>query len=112
MENSDLLTVLLATITAFSGVGAWNFYQKKLELKAKQREEETEQGYLYRDDLRDRVAVLEARLEENRKERDELIEKITELSAETSALRVEVQYLREERQKLQEVINTLSITSE
>ena len=63
---------------------------------------------IYRDDLRERVAVLEHRLEDERKERDELMEKFTKLAEETAALRVEVQFLREERDKLQELVDSMS----
>ena len=47
-------------------------------------------------------------MEDERKERDELMEKFTKLAEETAALRVEVQFLREERDKLQELVDSMS----
>ena len=111
VEQNDIITLLIAVIGTLGGASAWQYYQKKLELKNTLQEKEREQKYLYRDDLRERVAVLESKLEDSRKERDELMEKFTKLAEETAALRVEVQYLREERDKLQGIVDRLTSES-
>lgn len=108
MEQSDIITLLIAVIGTLGGASAWQYYQKKLELKNAEQEKEREQKYIYRDDLRERVAVLESKLEGSRKDRDDLMEKLRTLSEETAALRVEVQYLREEREKLQRTVDKLT----
>jgi|TARA_R110000824_G_scaffold65685_11_gene170967 uncharacterized coiled-coil DUF342 family protein len=108
MDQSDIITLLIAVIGTLGGASAWQYYQKKLELKNIAQEKEREQKYLYRDDLRERVAVLESKLEDSRKEHVELLEKFTKLTEETAALRVEVQFLREERDKLQGIVDKLT----
>ena len=108
MQESDILTLLIAVVGTLGGASAWQFYQKRLEIKAVEAEKEHKQKYIYRDDLRERVAVLETKLEESRAARDELLENLRALSEETAALRVEVQFLREERDKLQKTIDKLT----
>ena len=108
MEETDIITLLVALVGTLGGASAWQYYQKKLEIRAGQEEHENRQKYIYRDDLRERVAILETKLEESRTARDELLEQLRLLSEETAALRVEVQFLREEREKLQETIDRLT----
>lgn len=108
MQENDILTLLIAVVGTLGGASAWQFYQKRLEIKAVEAEKEHKQKYIYRDDLRERVAVLETKLEESRAARDDLLENLRVLSEETAALRVEVQFLREERDKLQKTIDKLT----
>jgi len=109
MEQSDIITLLVAVVGTLGGASAWQFYQKRLELKVASEEKDKAQQHVYRDDLRERVAVLEAKLDTSRNERDELLEKLRVLAEETAALRVEVQFLREEREKLTALVEKLSI---
>ena len=108
MDTSDIITLLIALVGTLGGASAWQFYQKRMELRAGQEEHENKQKHIYRDDLRERVAILETKLEESRTARDELLEQLRLLSEETAALRVEVQFLREEREKLQQTIDRLT----
>ena len=109
MEQSDIITLLIAVVGTLGGASAWQFYQKRLELKVASEEKDKAQQHVYRDDLRERVAVLEAKLDTSRNERDELLEKLRVLAEETAALRVEVQFLREEREKLTALVEKLSM---
>ena len=108
MEHNDVITLLIAVIGTLGGASAWQYYQKKLEIKTSQEEKQRGEQHIYRDDLRERVAILESKLEDERSERDELMEKFTKLTEETAALRVEVQFLREERDKLQRLVNNMT----
>lgn len=108
MEQSDIITLLIAVIGTLGGASAWQYYQKKLEIRTTREEKRHGEQHIYRDDLRERVAILESKLEDERKERDELMEKFTKLTEETAALRVEVQFLREERDKLQKLVNNMT----
>jgi uncharacterized coiled-coil DUF342 family protein len=109
MEQNDIITLLVAVVGTLGGASAWQFYQKKLEINAASEEKDKAQQHVYRDDLRERVAVLEAKLDSSRSERDELLEKLRVLAEETAALRVEVQFLREEREKLTALVEKLSL---
>jgi uncharacterized coiled-coil DUF342 family protein len=109
MEQNDIITLLVAVVGTLGGASAWQFYQKRLEIKAASEEKDKAQQHVYRDDLRERVAILEAKLDSSRSERDELLEKLRVLAEETAALRVEVQFLREEREKLTALVEKLSL---
>jgi uncharacterized coiled-coil DUF342 family protein len=109
MEQNDIITLLVAVVGTLGGASAWQFYQKRLEIRAASEEKDKAQQHVYRDDLRERVAILEAKLDSSRNERDELLEKLRVLAEETAALRVEVQFLREEREKLTALVEKLSL---
>lgn len=100
METSDIVTIVLTIIGTLGGAGAWNYYQRRLELSAEDKKREIEESHVYRDDLRERVAVLESKLKESHEERDKLMQQLSSLASETAALRVEVKYLRDERDRL------------
>lgn len=98
--DPSLYTVIIAIVTAFSSTAAWNFWTRKLALRASEAKEEEKQRHLYRDDLRERVAILESKLEESHKERDVLMEKIVKLSETIAAMKVEIEFLRKENDTL------------
>lgn len=100
MEASDIITVVLTVVGTLGGAGAWDYYRRRLELSAEEKTREFNESNVFRDDLRERVAVLEAKLQESHEERDKLVEQLTSLASETAALRVEVKYLRDERDRL------------
>jgi len=108
VESTDIITLLIALVGTLGGASAWQYYQKRLEIKARQDKEENRERHVYRDDLRERVAILETRLEESRANRDDLMQQLQTLSEETAALRVEVQFLRQERENLQSTIDRLT----
>lgn len=108
MESIDIITLLTALIGVLGGGAAWQYYQKRLEVKSQSQDKQHDRELAYRGDLQERVAVLETKLEESRAQRDDLMDKLRLLSEETAALRVEVKYLREERQSLQTTIDRLT----
>ena len=55
---------------------------------------------MYRADLKERVTKLEDLLEESSKEKDEMRSRIELLIAEVNSLRVEVDYLKRENDRL------------
>jgi regulator of replication initiation timing len=63
-------------------------------------QEDNKQQYLFRDDLRERVAVLESKLETSYREREELQAEIRALAEQTAAMRVEIDFLRKENEAL------------
>ena len=54
----------------------------------------------FRDDLKQRVKNLEALLNDSGREKDELRQQILDLTAEVNSLRVEVEYLKKENERL------------
>lgn len=82
--------------------GIWQFLQTRLKVKSAERKSELENndGVQYRDDLKNRVRNLEALLAQSSDEKDELRDQVLALTQEVSALRVKVEYLEKENDRL------------
>ena len=91
MEN--MYSVLITAITVLGGASAWRFYEKRADRKEKDEE-------FIRHDCRDRIAKLEALLSSSSAEKDELRKMIIEMTAQVAELRVKVEFLTAENQKL------------
>ena len=93
----SIYTVLITTVTVLGSTSAWRFYERKSENKRK------DENFM-RDDCRSRISKLEKLLEESKKEKDEMRETILELTAMVSELKVKVEYLTAEKDKLEKKI--------
>ena len=73
-----------------------------MKLRAEERKEEmfNNDTHLYRDDLKNRVRNLEELLARAADEKDELRQKVLDLTAEVHSLRVKVDYLTKENDRL------------
>jgi len=60
-------------------------------------------GVQYRDDLKNRVRNLESLLATSSDEKDELREQVLKLTEEVSALRIKVEFLEKENERLKNV---------
>lgn len=100
MGTTNFYTIIITLITVLGGAGAWKYYERRLELARQKEKEEEEQIHLFRDDLRERVAVLESKLEESTKREVTLLEEIRKLSETVAAMKVEIEYLRRENAML------------
>ena len=96
MTINSIYTIIITLITVLGGAGAWKYYERRLELARQKEREEEQQVHLFRDDLRERVTVLETKLEEALKREVSLLEEIRKLSETVAALKVEIEYLRRE----------------
>ncbi len=92
--DSNVTSVLITAITMLGGTAAWRYYEKRAQHK--ERDEE-----FIRHDCRDRIAKLEALLEESSKEKDDLRSLILQLTAQVAELRVKVEFLTDENEKLE-----------
>ncbi len=92
--DSNVTSVLITAITMLGGTAAWRYYEKRAQHK--ERDEE-----FIRHDCRDRIAKLEALLEESAKEKDDLRSLILQLTAQVAELRVKVEFLTDENEKLE-----------
>lgn len=96
-------TQVIITIVGVLGSGAvWKYMEARLKSKTDQQkyEQENNDGVQYRDDLKHRVRNLEALLAQNGEEKDELRNQVLELTAEVNALRVKVEFLEKENDRL------------
>ena len=99
MEINDILVPLIGV---FSTAGIWQFLQfrQKQKFEESKYKNEVSPDAMYRADLKERVTKLEDLLEESSKEKDEMRSRIELLIAEVNSLRVEVDYLKRENDRL------------
>ena len=87
---ANLYTVLITAVTVFGSTQAWRYYEKRAERKDREENE-------YKYDCRDRIAKLEALLEESGREKDEMRKTILELSTKVAELTTKIQYLESKK---------------
>ena len=103
MDNLTQIIITIATVAGSSGV--WKFFEARLKVKAEERKDSVQNndGVQYRDDLKDRVRNLENLLAKSADEKDELRDKVLELTSEVSSLKVKVEFLEKENERLKNV---------
>jgi predicted nuclease with TOPRIM domain len=101
MEMNEWLVPLIGVLGT---TGIWQFLQfrQKQKFEESKYKNETSTDTMYRDDLKKRVIKLEDLLAESSKEKDEMRARIEQLIAEVHALRVEVEYLKRENDRLKD----------
>jgi hypothetical protein len=95
MMNESVWTVLITVVGVLGSASAWRFYEKRA--MRKERDEE-----FIRHDCRDRIAKLEALLQESSREKDDMRTTILILTEKVSALTVKVEFLQKENSDLLE----------
>ena len=98
MATESIYAVLITLITVLGSAGAWRYYEKRAQDK---KEEED----FIKDDCARRIDRLEQLLEKSSKEKDELREKILELTKDLAELTIKVKYLEMENRRLLELNN-------
>lgn len=91
--NEQITTIIITTLTVAGGAGAWKFYEFLIRNKREKHKEELSEQNLYRDDLRTRVEKLES-------DKDECTMTLRELSSELSAIKVKLDFLERENDRL------------
>ena len=103
MEFDNLTTIVVTLITVLFSAGAWKFYEKRMALKAEENKDDKTEQNIYRDDLRERVRKLEKLLAESSDEKDKMREEILTLTKEVSELRIKVEFLEKENDRLKNI---------
>lgn len=103
MEKIDLTTIIVSLGTVLFSAGAWSFYENRMKLKAKESQHEKTEQNMYRDDLKNRVKRLEELLEQSSTREIALQKQVLELTEEVSALRIKVDFLEKENQRLKNI---------
>ena len=100
MDNITQIIITLATVAGSAGI--WKFFEARLKVKSEEKKNELQNndGVQYRDDLKNRVRNLEELLATSADEKDELRNQVLTLTQEVSALRVKVEYLEKENDRL------------
>lgn len=100
MAEIDYTTIGVTLATVLGSAGAWQFWQRRLEATIERRKEENQEKTLYRDDLRERVAVLESKLEEEREYALQAHKTVADLKEAMTEYRVRLEFLEKENQRL------------
>jgi uncharacterized coiled-coil protein SlyX len=94
MDSNSFYTVLITTLTVLGSASAWRFYEKRA------MRNEKKEDYM-KDECRERITKLEILLSHSSSEKDELRNKILELTKELAELRVKVEFLEDKNMELQ-----------
>jgi len=101
MEYTQLLTVALTTAGTVLGSSAlWKYWENRSKAKEKIEEVERREKYLFRDDLRERVAILETKLARADQEKTDMQKEMLHLVERIASLSTEVEFLRKENADL------------
>jgi hypothetical protein len=98
MENYT--TIIVTAVTVLGSTGAWTFYQNKLKLKYESKKEDKSDQNLYRDDLRERVTILETKLDEERTAKQKTTEEVMELRTKLTEYKIRLEFLEKENERL------------
>lgn len=99
----DSYVQIIVTIVGVLGSASiWKYLEARLKAKSenKKLDLENSDGVQYRDDLKHRVRNLEALLSQSSDDKDELRNQVLSLTAEVNALRVKVEFLEKENERL------------
>jgi len=99
----DSVTQIIITVGTVAGsAGLWKFFEARLKVKSDEKKAKVENsdGVQYRDDLKNRVRNLESMLASSADEKDELRKTVLTLTEEVSALRIKVEFLEKENERL------------
>jgi septal ring factor EnvC (AmiA/AmiB activator) len=90
MEN--IYTVLITIVSTLGGVNAWRYFERRASHK------EDDERYI-RNDCQSRITKLEALLEKNSQEKDELRALVLHLSTEVAKLQTQIAFLETQTKK-------------
>jgi len=93
MDTNSIYAVLGTAIAVLGSASAWRFYEKRA--MHKERDED-----FIRHDCKDRISKLEALLDAAGKEKDQMRQMILDLTRQVAELKVTVEYLTSENDKL------------
>ena len=101
--DSEILNIAITAVTVLGSAGAWQFYQNRLKLKHQEKQEDRSEQTLFRDDLRERVAVLEEKLEQAYREKAEVSEKLIKVTTQLAEYKVRLEFLEKENERLKNI---------
>jgi len=98
--DAATLNIVITAVTVLGSAGAWQFYQSRLKLQHQEKSQDRTEQNLFREDLRERVAVLEERLEQAYKEKNEVADKLSMVLQELAEYKVRLEFLEKENDRL------------
>jgi predicted nuclease with TOPRIM domain len=96
------IQIIVTIIGVLGSASIWKYMEARLKSKSESKKIELQNndGVQYRDDLKNRVRNLEAMLASSSDEKEELRKQVLELVAEVNTLRVKVEFLEKENERL------------
>ena len=100
-----VVQIIVTVIGVLGSASIWKYFEARLKDKSDNRKFELQNndGVQYRDDLKNRVRNLESLLATSSDEKDELRLQVLKLTEEVSALRIKVEFLEKENERLKNV---------
>jgi len=97
------MQTIITAVTVLGSAGAWQFYQSRMKLKHVEKKEDRSEQTMFRDDLRERVAVLEQKLEESYNEKQNVMKELTDVLQTLAEYKVRIEFLEKENDRLKNV---------
>ena len=94
------LNIAITVVTVLGSAGARPFYQNRLKLQHEEKKDDRSEPTLFGEDLRERVAVLEEKLEQAYKEKNEVADKLSQVLQELAEYKVRLEFLEKENDRL------------
>tara|TARA_R110002012_G_scaffold97614_2_gene234415 strand:- start:1083 stop:1370 length:288 start_codon:yes stop_codon:yes gene_type:complete len=91
--NENLTSIIITIFTLLLSGGAWKFYEYLIKNKREKRKELRNEENIYRDQIIERVSKLE-------QDKERCVESLMAISTQLAALKVEVEYIRKENERL------------
>ena len=98
-----IFTIIITAITVLFSAEAWRYYRSKLNIKHNKESMAEKRETAYVDSLEQRVCKLEDLLGASAAEKDDLRDKVIDLTAEVATLRERVKSLEAENERLKRV---------
>lgn len=96
--------IIITIVGVLGSASIWKYMEARLKAKSEDKKSkyENNDGVQYRDDLKNRVRNLESLLVQSSDDKEELRNQVLQLTQEVSALRVKVEYLEKENDRLKD----------
>ena len=101
----DYVQIIVTIVGVLGSASIWKYLEARLKARSEDKKSniENNDGVQYRDDLKNRVRNLESLLATSSDEKEELRKQVLGLVEEVSALRIKVEFLEKENQRLKNV---------
>lgn len=102
MDN--YVQIIITIVGVLGSASIWKYMEARLKARSedKKLDLENNEGVQYRDDLKNRVINLESLLAQSSEDKEELRNQVLTLTAEVNALRVKVEFLEKENDRLKD----------
>jgi len=94
------LNIVITVVTVLGSAGAWQFYQNRLKMQHESKKDDRSEQTLFREDLRERVAVLEEKLEQAYIEKNAVADRLSQVLQELAEYKVRLEFLEKENDRL------------